>query len=225
MPIDDLHDDPYEDPFAEEKPARHTRRPRRDDVARKEKEHESRTIDLPSDGTGMAVLDEPPVPRDRLVPRSRFSDEQWERAAYMIAAGCAMIQVAKAMGASRPTIWRAYTTSPDFRTRIWWERQHLIREAKARVRSLRAMVATQLEHAVSRGDMATVRWLADRLGVVAHEAADTADADPAAFRGEFAPSPDDVARFAAEAEQPRPYGYPFFAPDDVVAPLPVESLP
>ena len=224
MPMDDHYDDPFAD-MHDERPARRTPRPRRDDVARKEKEHESRTIDLPLDGTGMSIIEEPPAPRDRLVPGSRFSDADWERAAYMIAAGCAMIQVAKAMGASRATIWRAYTASPDFRTRIWWERQHQIREAKARVRSLRAMVATQIEHAVTRGDMTTVRWLADRLGIVTHEVADMADADPAAFRGEFAPGPDDIARFAAEAEQTRPYGYPYFAPDDVVTPLPVESLP
>ncbi len=220
-------DDHYEDPFA----GLHARKPRRThppghgDYARKEKEHESRTIQPPGDGIHLGQLEEPPMPRDRLVPGSRFSDADWERAAYMIAAGCAMIQVAKTMGASRATIWRAYTSSKDFRIRIWWERQHLIRESKARVRSLRAMVATQIEHAVSRGDMTTVRWLADRLGVVTHEAADAADADPAAFRGEFAPGPEDVARFAASVEVGIDHGYPGFARDDTVAPLPVENLP
>lgn len=118
----------------------------------------------------MGDLHEPPRVSDQIVPGSRFSNEDWERAAYMIASGCAMIQVAKAMGASRATIWRAYTTSKDFRIRIWWERQHLIREAKARIRSLRNMVATQLEHAVLSGDMTTVRWLADRLGMMGLDA-------------------------------------------------------
>ncbi|HYG90156.1 MAG TPA: hypothetical protein VD978_28320 [Azospirillum sp.] len=200
----------------------HTRRPRSDDVARKEKEFESRTVELPPDIGGNDILHEPPKPRSgRLVPGSQFSEEQWERAAYMIAAGCAMMQVAKTMGASRATIWRAYTTSADFRERIWWERQHLIRESKARIRSLRNMVATQLEHAVNRGDMTTVRWLARQLGVVEREK----DEDPAAFRGEFAPSPEDVARFAAMPEEERPYGYPFFPPDATIQPLPIENLP
>lgn len=201
---------------------RPTRRPRSDDVARKEKEFVSRTVDLPPDLGGCGVLDEPPKPAGgRLVPGSRFSEEQWERAAYMIAAGCAMIQVAKTMGASRATIWRAYTTSAEFRERIWWERQHLLRESKARIRSLRNMVATQLEHAVNRGDMTTVRWLARQLGVVERER----DDEPTSFRGEFTPTPEDVARFAASAEQERPYGYPFYPPDATIPALPVESLP
>lgn len=214
----------YDEDAHADTPAR-TRKPGHGDYARKEKPYESRTVEPPNDGVRLGDLMEPPKPGGRLVPGSRFPDEQWERAAYMIAAGCAMIQVAKAIGASRATVWRAYTASPDFRTRIWWERQHLIRESKARVRSLRAMVATQIEHAVTRGDMATVRWLADRLGLVAQEAAEAAAADPAAFRGEFAPGPEDVARFAAGAEVERPYGYPAFSPDDVMTPLPVDSLP
>jgi len=190
--------------------------------ARAEKDYDPCKIELPPDVGAVNVVDEPPPPRaGRLVPGSRFSDEDWERAAYMIASGCPMIQVAKTMGASRATIWRAYTTSPDFRTRIWWERQHVLREAKARIRSLRAMVATQLEHAVTRGDMTTVRWLAARLGVLEHDK----DDDPPAFRGQYAPTPEDIARFAAMPEEERPYGYPGFPREATMTPLPVENLP
>jgi len=218
------HHDPVEK-YRDQPPPPRTRRPGHGDYARKEKEHESQTIEPPGDGTYMGELLEPPRVHDRLVPGSRFSDEQWERAAYMIASGCAMIQVAKNMGASRATIWRAYTTSKDFRIRIWWERQHLIREAKARVRSLRAMVATQLEHAVLKGDMTTVRWLADRLGMVGLDATEPPDEDPAAFRGEFAPGPEDAARFEAQSEVGIDFGYKGFHPDDTMTPLTVDDLP
>ncbi|HYG87914.1 MAG TPA: hypothetical protein VD978_16785 [Azospirillum sp.] len=69
------------------------------------------------------------------------------------------------MGCSRTTLWRAYYQSMDFRTRVWWERKILEREARAQLGSLTDMVSMQIRHAVSNGDMATVRWLADRLDV------------------------------------------------------------
>ncbi|HYH39445.1 MAG TPA: hypothetical protein VD860_14575 [Azospirillum sp.] len=216
--------DPVEK-FRDQPPPPRTRKPGHGDYARKEKDYEPQTVPLAKDGIQMGFLDEPPRVSDQLVPGSRFSNEDWERAAYMIASGCAMIQVAKAMGASRATIWRAYTTSKDFRVRIWWERQHLIREAKARIRSLRNMVATQLEHAVLSGDMTTVRWLADRLGMMGLDAAEPPDDDPGAFRGEFCPPPEVVQR-EADSMEAGMEGYRGLTADEVMTPpLTVDNLP
>jgi hypothetical protein len=162
-------------------------------------------------------LSEPPMPEGgKLVPGSRFSEEQWERAAYMIAGGCPFIQVSKAVGMSRTTLWRAYHMAPDFRHRVFWERRNQTREAQARVRSLEYMVAIQLEKAVSRGEMKTVRWLADRLGVVARFGHD--DDDPRGFREDFPPSDQTIAELAALPEEERPYGYHPYPPDAVMEP-------
>ncbi|PWC93310.1 hypothetical protein [Azospirillum sp. TSO5] len=112
--------------------------------------------------------EEPPVPAEgSLVPGSQFHEEQWIMAAGMLARGSSFLQVSRAMGCSRTTLWRAYYGSKDFRHRVWWERQALNREAELRLSSIRALVAEQIERLVSMGDPATVRWLADRLGLFA----------------------------------------------------------
>ena len=111
--------------------------------------------------------EEPPVPAEgSLVPGSQFHEEQWIMAAGMLARGSSFLSVARAMGCSRTTLWRAYYGSKDFRHRVWWERQALNREAELRLSSLRALVAEQIERLVSAGDPSTVRWLADRLGLL-----------------------------------------------------------
>ncbi|MBP2302477.1 hypothetical protein [Azospirillum picis] len=112
--------------------------------------------------------DEPPVPPEgSLVPGSRFHEEQWVMAAGMLARGASFLAVSRSMGCSRTTLWRAYYGSQAFRHRVWWERQALNREADLRLASLRALVAEQVERLVSAGDPATVRWLADKLGLFA----------------------------------------------------------
>ncbi|ALG73957.1 hypothetical protein VY88_19650 [Azospirillum thiophilum] len=112
--------------------------------------------------------EEPPVPAaGSLVPGSQFHEEQWIMAAGMLARGNSFLQVARAMGCSRTTLWRAYYGSKDFRVRVWWEREALNREAELRLSSLRALVAEQIERLVAAGDPATVRWLAERLGLFA----------------------------------------------------------
>ncbi|CAO3361799.1 hypothetical protein [Azospirillum palustre] len=111
--------------------------------------------------------EEPPVPSDgSLVPGSQFHEEQWIMAAGMLARGSSFLYVARAMGCSRTTLWRAYYGSQDFRHRVWWERQALRREADLRLSSLRSLVVEQIERLVSSGDPSTVRWLADRLGIL-----------------------------------------------------------
>ena len=112
--------------------------------------------------------EEPPTPSEgSLVPGSQFHEEQWIMAAGMLARGNSFLQVARAMGCSRTTLWRAYYGSKDFRLRVWWEREALNREAELRLSSLRALVAEQIERLVSAGDPSTVRWLAERLGLFA----------------------------------------------------------
>jgi len=111
--------------------------------------------------------EEPPTPSEgSLVPGSQFHEEQWIMAAGMLARGNSFLQVSRAMGCSRTTLWRAYYGSKDFRHRVWWERQALNREATLRLSSLRILVAEQIERLVTAGDPATVRWLAERLGLV-----------------------------------------------------------
>ncbi|WP_042700500.1 hypothetical protein [Azospirillum sp. B506] len=111
--------------------------------------------------------EEPPVPSGgSLVPGSQFHEEQWIMAAGMLARGSSFLYVARAMGCSRTTLWRAYYGSKDFRHRVWWERQALNREADLRLSSLRSLVVEQIERLVSSGDPSTVRWLADRLGLL-----------------------------------------------------------
>ncbi|WP_431860577.1 hypothetical protein [Azospirillum sp.] len=121
-------------------------------------------VRVPEDELLPAWLKEPPTPTSgSLVPGSRFPEEAWVHAAFMLARGASFLQVARSMGCSRTTLWRAYYGSIDFRTRIWWERKILEREARAQLGSLTDMVSQQIRHAVSSGDMATVRWLADRM--------------------------------------------------------------
>ncbi|MBP2232737.1 AcrR family transcriptional regulator [Azospirillum agricola] len=110
--------------------------------------------------------EEPPAPPDgSLVPGSRFAEEQWVMAAGMLARGASFLHVARALGCSRTTLWRAYYGSQALRARVWWERQALNREAELRLSSLRDLVAQQVERLVAMGDPATVRWAADRLGL------------------------------------------------------------
>ncbi|MBY6264845.1 hypothetical protein EI613_23415 [Azospirillum sp. 412522] len=112
--------------------------------------------------------EEPPKPSEgSLVPGSQFHEEQWIMAAGMLARGTSFLHVSRSMGCSRTTLWRAYYGSKDFRHRVWWERQALNREAELRLSSLRILVAEQIERLVSAGDPATVRWLAERLGLFA----------------------------------------------------------
>ncbi|MCG5238429.1 hypothetical protein MCW82_01350 [Azospirillum doebereinerae] len=110
--------------------------------------------------------EDPPVPPEgSLVPGSRFAEEQWVMAAGMLARGASFLHVARALGCSRTTLWRAYYGSQALRVRVWWERQALNREAELRLSSLRDLVAQQVERLVAMGDPATVRWAADRLGL------------------------------------------------------------
>ncbi|PWC74236.1 hypothetical protein [Azospirillum sp. TSH64] len=187
--------------------------------------------------------EEPPVPSDgSLVPGSQFHEEQWIMAAGMLARGSSFLYVARAMGCSRTTLWRAYYGSKDFRHRVWWERQALRREADLRLSSLRSLVVEQIERLVSSGDPSTVRWLADRLGILdgladqpaqrpqisqpledpsAMPAADPAadlddDSIPGAFRERTPPDPRAVAAILARPEAAGPKGvYPYtLNPDD-----------
>ncbi|PWC36307.1 hypothetical protein [Azospirillum sp. TSO35-2] len=132
--------------------------------------------------------DEPPVPPEgSLVPGSRFHEEQWVMAAGMLARGASFQQVARAMGCSRTTLWRAYYGAQAFRVRVWWERQALNRESELRLGSLRAQVTEQIERLVSAGDPSTVRWLAERLGLF--KELDTKDAAAAPAATTPAPEP------------------------------------
>ncbi|MBK1836748.1 hypothetical protein JHL17_04920 [Azospirillum sp. YIM B02556] len=141
--------------------------------------------------------EEPPVPSEGLlVPGSQFHEEQWIMAAGMLSRGNSFLQVSRAMGCSRTTLWRAYYGSKDFRHRVWWERQALNREAELRLSSLRILVAEQIERLVTAGDPSIVRWLAERLGLFAafdlptatRQAAPPSDDRPAA---KPAPKPED----------------------------------
>ncbi|PWC77696.1 hypothetical protein [Azospirillum sp. TSH64] len=150
--------------------------------------------------------EEPPVPPEgSLVPGSRFHEEQWVMAAGMLARGASFQQVARAMGCSRTTLWRAYYGSQAFRHRVWWERQALNRESELRLGSLRALVTEQIERLVSAGDPSTVRWLAERLGLfrdfddlAARQTADKQAADKqAAARQDQSAPPATAAEVAA----------------------------
>ncbi|SMF23701.1 hypothetical protein SAMN02982917_1170 [Azospirillum oryzae] len=153
--------------------------------------------------------EEPPVPSvGSLVPGSQFHEEQWIMAAGMLARGSSFLHVSRAMGCSRTTLWRAYYGSQDFRHRVWWERQALNREAELRLSSLRILVAEQIERLVSSGDPATVRWLAERLGL---------------FAGLDAPAPRQAVPVAKPPTQPHP-PHPE-APPAVTAPEPDDALP
>lgn len=156
--------------------------------------------------------EEPPVPPEgSLVPGSRFHEEQWIMAAGMLSRGASFQQVARAMGCSRTTLWRAYYGSQPFRHRVWWERQALNREADLRLSSLRDLVTEQIERLVSIGDPGTVRWLAEKLGLLKDFGADrpdTAQTSPG-NRGPAAAAPD-----APAAEMPAAPG-PAFDDDSV----------
>ncbi|MBP2303970.1 hypothetical protein GBZ48_03465 [Azospirillum melinis] len=177
--------------------------------------------------------EEPPVPPEgSLVPGSRFHEEQWVMAAGMLARGASFQQVARAMGCSRTTLWRAYYGSQAFRHRVWWERQALNRESELRLGSLRALVTEQIERLVSSGDPSTVRWLAERLGLfkdfddlaASPAAAEPAaplpglddDSIPGAIREHTPPDPKVIAAIIARPEAEGPKGvYPWTVnPDD-----------
>lgn len=165
-PAPALHEDPLPQPV----PAPAARR-----VRAAEKRAPTR-YDLPVWAT------DPPEAPDGLVPGSRFHEELWARAAYMLAQGSSFMQVSRAIGCSRTTLWRAYYGSQAFRVRVWWERQSADREAAIRLRSLRKIVTVQIERLIIGGDSATVRWMADRLGVGDTLGRD--DTDPVSLREE-----------------------------------------
>ena len=175
---------------------------------------------MPVDPRTLAAADrfpcwaeEPPVPAEgSLVPGSQFHEEQWIMAAGMLARGNSFLQVSRAMGCSRTTLWRAYYGSKDFRHRVWWERQALNREAELRLSSLRVLVAEQIERLVTSGDPATVRWLAERLGLFAGLDA------PA---GKHAPAP--AAKPAPKPEEPP--AVTVSEPDDDLPGAPDERIP
>lgn len=111
-------------------------------------------------------LEEPPLsPDGRLVPGSPYPDSDWAMAAHRMAAGWAVVQVARAMGCHRSTIWRAYHAAPAFRARVEWERSCQQREALHRVRALGAMAVARIEMALAQGDLATARWVIDRIAL------------------------------------------------------------
>ncbi len=161
--------------------------------------------------------EEPPVPPDGiLVPGSRFHEEQWIMAAGMLARGASFQQVARAMGCSRTTLWRAHYGSQPFRHRVWWERQALNREADLRLGSLRAMVTEQIERLVSAGDPATVRWLAERLGLFA-------DIDRPRMQEDSPVRPVSHHGHAGSEPQPRPQPRPQPSADAAAVPSPAEG--
>ncbi|MBP2315246.1 helix-turn-helix domain-containing protein [Azospirillum soli] len=155
-------------------------------------------------------LSEPPIPPNgQLVPGSRYSDADWAMAAHRLASGWPVLQVARAMGCHRNTIWRAYYVSRAFRERVEWERACLRREASARLRSLSHVVTAHIENAISKGDMHTIRWLAGQLKLAAVPALD-GPGDP--------PGPDIADRAERVPEMDLPESVPFdwqdeFAPD------------
>lgn len=159
-------------------------------------------------------LTEPPVPLNGvLVPGSKYPDEDWAMAAHRMAAGWPVVQVARAMGCHRNTIWRAFYAAPDFQARVAWERECLRREASARLRSLTHAVVVQIEQAVTRGDLGTIRWLADRLGI----AGQLVDERAGALRLDAPPGPD-VLDLTEEIEEDSRLAVPLdwqdaFAPD------------
>ena len=158
-------------------------------------------------------LSEPPIPPNgQLVPGSRYSDADWAMAAHRLASGWPALQVARAMGCHRNTIWRAYYVSPAFRERVEWERACLRREASARLRSLSHVVTAQIEQAINKGDMSTIRWLADRLGLAALPALDSAGQPP---------GPDIADRAEAIPEAELPESVPFDWQDEFKPDLPV----
>ncbi|HYF87501.1 hypothetical protein [Azospirillum sp.] len=168
---------------------------------------DSRTL---SDDHFPCWAEEPPVPAGgSLVPRSQFHEEQWIMAAGMLARGSSFLYVARAMGCSRTTLWRAYYGSRDFRHRVWWERQALNREADLRLSSIRTLVAEQIERLVSMGDPKTVRWLAERLGLFAGLDAPARPAARAPQPDRPAPSPEPAATPAPQSPpQPEPAAPP-----------------
>lgn len=148
-----------------------------------------------------AWAEEPPVPSEgSLVPGSQFHDEQWIMAAGMLARGNSFLQVSRAMGCSRTTLWRAYYGSKDFRHRVWWERQALNREAELRLSSLRILVAEQIERLVTSGDPTTVRWMAERLGLF--DGLDRPASRRQAAEQDAPPAPRPAPRSAPRPEDP-----------------------
>ncbi|PWC76227.1 hypothetical protein [Azospirillum sp. TSH64] len=163
--------------------------------------------------------EEPPTPSEgSLVPGSQFHEEQWIMAAGMLARGNSFLQVSRAMGCSRTTLWRAYYGSKDFRHRVWWERQALNREAELRLSSLRVLVAEQIERLVSSGDPATVRWLAERLGLFA-------GLDLPAAKRQAAQADRHSAQHSAEPPAPRPAPKPEDPPAVIVPELDDDDIP
>lgn len=160
--------------------------------------------------------EEPPVPPDgSLVPGSRFHEEQWVMAAGMLARGASFQQVARAMGCSRTTLWRAYYGSQPFRHRVWWERQALNREADLRLASLRDLVTEQIERLVSIGDPGTVRWLAEKLGLLKEFGADRTDT-AAASANSRTPAPAAPEAPAAESSSAPPPAFDSTFDDDSI---------
>ncbi|WP_395455695.1 hypothetical protein ACHMW5_11300 [Azospirillum melinis] len=167
--------------------------------------------------------EEPPTPAEgSLVPGSQFHEEQWIMAAGMLARGNSFLQVSRAMGCSRTTLWRAYYGSKDFRHRVWWERQALNREAELRLSSLRVLVAEQIERLVTSGDPTTVRWLAERLGLFAGLDLPAAKRQaPQADRQ----SAEQSAQHSAAPPAPRPAPKPEDPPAVIVPELDDDDLP
>jgi len=163
--------------------------------------------------------EEPPTPSEgSLVPGSQFHEEQWIMAAGMLARGNSFLQVSRAMGCSRTTLWRAYYGSQDFRHRVWWERQALNREATLRLSSLRVLVAEQIERLVTTGDPATVRWLAERLGLFA-------GLDLPAAKRQAPQAAQKSAEHSAEPPAPRPAPRPEDPPAVIVPELDDDDIP
>ncbi|AWK87464.1 hypothetical protein [Azospirillum thermophilum] len=101
----------------------------------------------PADGPdALADLPEPrtppgfsPDPEDRrLVPRSTLPDATWARIARLIAAGYSPAEAGAKLGVAHKTIWQEHRS---FRLRTCWEYVSLVREARARLRALNALVA------------------------------------------------------------------------------------
>ena len=108
-----------------------------------------------------------PVPEHLSAPGRAGVD--WELACCMLASGTSMPEVARELGCSRTTLWRALKDSPELRLRIREERTCLAYESEARLGGLRGRLVMAIEAGVRRGDTRLIIWLAERLRILGRE--------------------------------------------------------
>lgn len=98
--------------------------------------------------------------------RSFDTPEMWRHIARMLAAGQTVRTISLECGLSRTTIWRRLRDNPALREYVKEERARIAFEADARLHGMRREVISGICMAVRHGDMRTIRWLADRLGML-----------------------------------------------------------